>query len=193
MSTFSTPVVTSMQIIPVAGHDSMLMNLSGAHAPFFTRNIVVIKDNSGHTGVGEIPGGRRSVKRWRTPFRWWWVKRWASTKCADSRAHDLADRDAGGRGLQTFDLRTTIHVVTGIEAAMLDLLGQHLGVNVASLLGDGQQRSEVEMLGYLFFIGNRKLTPLPYQSQPDEKCDWYRVRHDEAMTPDAVVRGGSRV
>lgn len=79
MSTFSTPVVTSMQIIPVAGHDSMLMNLSGAHAPFFTRNIVVIKDNSGHTGV-KSRAGRRSVKRWRTPFRWWWVKRWASTK-----------------------------------------------------------------------------------------------------------------
>ncbi|MEA7581078.1 hypothetical protein ONJ87_26580, partial [Salmonella enterica subsp. enterica serovar Anatum] len=42
-----------------AGHDSMLMNLSGAHAPFFTRNIVIIKDNSGHTGVGEIPGGEK--------------------------------------------------------------------------------------------------------------------------------------
>ncbi|SPW56232.1 glucarate dehydratase [Escherichia coli] len=41
---------------------------------------------------------------------------------------------------------------------MLDLLGQHLGGNVASLLGDGQQRSEVEMLGYLFFVGNRKAT-----------------------------------
>ena len=104
----------------------------------------------------------------------------------------FADRDAGGRGLQTFDLRTTIHVVTGIEAAMLDLLGQH-GVNVASLLGEGQQRSEVEMLGYLFFVGDRNLTPLPYQSQPDERCDWYRLRHDEAMTPDAVVRGGGRV
>ncbi|SUX84089.1 glucarate dehydratase [Citrobacter koseri] len=51
--------------------------------------------------------------------------------------HQFADRDAGGRGLQTFDLRTTIHVVTGIEAALLDLLGQHLGVNVASLLGEG--------------------------------------------------------
>ena len=59
MSTFSTPVVTAMQIVPVAGHDSMLMNLSGAHAPFFTRNIVIIKDNSGHTGVGEIPGGEK--------------------------------------------------------------------------------------------------------------------------------------
>ncbi len=34
MSTqFTTPVVTEMQVIPVAGHDSMLMNLSGAHAP----------------------------------------------------------------------------------------------------------------------------------------------------------------
>ena len=50
-SQFTTPVVTEMQVIPVAGHDSMLMNLSGAHAPFFTRNIVIIKDNSGHTGA----------------------------------------------------------------------------------------------------------------------------------------------
>ena len=55
----STPVVTAMQVIPVAGCDSMLMNLSGAHAPFFTRNIVIIKDNAGHTGVGEIPGGEK--------------------------------------------------------------------------------------------------------------------------------------
>ena len=44
------------------------------------------------------------------------------------------------------------------------------------------------MLGYLFFVGNRTLTPLPYQSQTKEACDWYRLRHEEAMTPDAVVR-----
>ena len=72
MSTFTTPVVTSMQIIPVAGHDSMLMNLSGAHAPFFTRNIVIIKDNAGHTGVGKSRAVRRSAKRLKTPSRWWW-------------------------------------------------------------------------------------------------------------------------
>ena len=36
------------------------------------------------------------------------------------------DRDAGGRGLQTFDLRIAIHAVTAVEAAMLDLLGQFL-------------------------------------------------------------------
>ena len=53
------PVVTSLQVIPVAGHDSMLLNLSGAHGPFFTRNIVILKDSSGHIGVGEVPGGER--------------------------------------------------------------------------------------------------------------------------------------
>ena len=74
----------------------------------------------------------------------------------------FADRDSGGRGLQTFDLRTTIHAVTAIESAMLDLLGQHLGVPVAALLGEGQQRDTVEMLGYLFYIGDRSRTDLPY-------------------------------
>jgi glucarate dehydratase len=52
-----TPVITDMKVIPVAGHDSMLLNLSGAHGPFFTRNVIILKDNSGHTGVGEVPGG----------------------------------------------------------------------------------------------------------------------------------------
>lgn len=81
MSTqFTTPAVTAMQVIPVAGHDSMLMNLSGAHAPFFTRNIVIIKDNSGHTGVGKSTAARKSARRWKRRSRWWWVKRWVSTK-----------------------------------------------------------------------------------------------------------------
>src|SRR6185436_14156444 len=53
------PVVTRLQVIPVAGHDSMLMNLSGAHGPFFTRNIVILTDNAGNTGVGEVPGGEK--------------------------------------------------------------------------------------------------------------------------------------
>ncbi len=77
MTTFSsTPVVTTMQVIPVAGHDSMLMNLSGAHAPYFTRNIVIIKDNAGHTGVGEIPGGEKIRQTLEDDHSaWWWQKR----------------------------------------------------------------------------------------------------------------------
>ena len=53
------PVVTEMSVVPVAGHDSMLLNLSGAHGPLFTRNVVILKDNAGNTGVGEVPGGAR--------------------------------------------------------------------------------------------------------------------------------------
>jgi L-alanine-DL-glutamate epimerase-like enolase superfamily enzyme len=55
----ATPSVTELQVVPVAGRDSMLLNLSGAHGPFFTRNIVILKDSAGHTGLGEVPGGER--------------------------------------------------------------------------------------------------------------------------------------
>lgn len=46
-----------MKVIPVAGYDSMEMTLSGAHAPLFTRNLVILHDNAGHEGIGEIHGG----------------------------------------------------------------------------------------------------------------------------------------
>ncbi|MDG2943881.1 glucarate dehydratase [Exercitatus varius] len=185
----SSPVITEMQVIPVAGHDSMLLNLSGAHSPYFTRNIVILKDNSGNTGVGEVPGGEKIRQTLEEAKPLVIGKTLGEYKnVMDLVRKTFNDRDAGGRGLQTFDLRTTIHVVTAIEAAMLDLLGQFLGVTVASLLGDGQQRDAVEMLGYLFFIGDRKKTTLAYQNQENDPCDWYRIRHEEAMTPESVVR-----
>ena len=53
------PVVASMKVFPVAGLDSMELNLSGAHAPYFTRNVVVMTDSDGRTGVGEVPGGTK--------------------------------------------------------------------------------------------------------------------------------------
>ncbi|WP_122096323.1 glucarate dehydratase [Rahnella sp. Larv3_ips] len=189
MTSSSAPKIVSMQVIPVAGHDSMLLNLSGAHAPFFTRNILILKDSSGNTGVGEVPGGEKIRQTLDDAALLVIGKTLGEYKNVMTAVREkFADRDASGRGLQTFDLRTTIHVVTAIEAAMLDLLGKHLGVTVASLLGDGQQRDEVEMLGYLFYVGDRNKTSLGYQSQPGEGCDWYRLRHEEALTPAAVVR-----
>ncbi|MFP9231249.1 glucarate dehydratase [Pectobacterium cacticida] len=184
----STPVITHMEVIPVAGHDSMLLNLSGAHAPYFTRNIVILKDNAGHTGVGEVPGGEKIRQTLEDAIALVVGKSLGEYKNVMTAVREqFAERDAAGRGLQTFDLRTTIHVVTAIEAAMLDLLGQFLNVSIASLLGDGQQRDAVEMLGYLFYIGDRNKTDLPYQSQPNEACEWYRLRHEEALTPEAIV------
>ena len=185
----TAPKITAMQVVPVAGYDSMLLNLSGAHAPFFTRNILILQDNAGNTGVGEIPGGEKIRQTLEEAQSLVVGKTLGEYKNVMNRVRErFADRDATGRGLQTFDLRTTIHVVTGIEAAMLDLLGQFLQVPVAALLGDGQQRDSVEMLGYLFYVGDRNKTPLPYQSQPDDTCDWYRLRHEEALTPQSIVR-----
>ena len=188
MSLSSTPTVVSLRVIPVAGRDSMLLNLSGAHAPFFTRNLVILTDSDGRQGVGEVPGGERIRKTIEDagPLVVGQSLALVQTVMRTMQAV-FADRDAGGRGLQTFDLRTAIHAVTAIESAMLDLLGQHLGVPVAALLGEGQQRSEVEMLGYLFFIGDRTLTNLPYASAPQAEDAWCRLRHERAMTPEAIV------
>ena len=157
------PVVTEMQVIPVAGHDSMLLNLSGAHAPFFTRNIVVLTDRSGHTGVGEVPGGEK-IRQTLQDARDLVVGQsiGALNNILASMRSAFADRDAGGRGKQTFDLRVMIHAVTAVESALLDLLGQHLSLPVAALLGEGQKRKTVETLGYLFFVGDRRKTSLPY-------------------------------
>ena len=189
MSVSKAPVVTEMQVIPVAGHDCMLMNLSGAHAPFFTRNIVIMKDSAGNTGLGEVPGGEKIRQTLEDAKALIIGKSLGEYKNIMTRMHkEFADRDSGGRGLQTFDLRTAIHAVTAVESAMLDLLGQFLNVPICALLGDGQQRDAVEMLGYLFFVGDRNKTDLPYLSNPDASCDWYRVRHEEAMTPEGVVR-----
>ncbi|BAM87800.1 (D)-glucarate dehydratase 1 [Bradyrhizobium oligotrophicum S58] len=183
------PVVTGMEVIPVAGRDSMLLNLSGAHGPFFTRNLVILTDNAGHTGVGEVPGGEK-IRQTLEDAKSLIVGKSigaCNTILATMRTA-FADRDAGGRGKQTFDLRVMIHAVTAVESALLDLLGQHLGLPVAALLGEGQQRASVEALGYLFFVGDRKKTDLPYATGAGEREGWYTLRHQEAMTPEAVVR-----
>jgi glucarate dehydratase len=182
------PIVTTMRVIPVAGHDSMLMNLSGAHGPFFTRNIVILEDNAGHIGVGEVPGGEK-IRQTLEDARELVVGRpiGGHQRILNGVRTRFADRDADGRGLQTFDLRVTIHAVTALEAALLDLLGQHLGLPVAELLGEGQQRPAVEMLGYLFYVGDRRRTDLGYRDESDSDDAWFRVRNEEAMTPEAVT------
>lgn len=183
----SSPAVTEMRVVPVAGHDSMLLNLSGAHAPFFTRNLVILRDTAGRIGVGEVPGGER-IRATLDDAKPLVVGSAIASyhRVVGAVLSQFADRDAGGRGLQTFDLRTTIHAATAIEAALLDLLGQHLGVPVAELLGEGRQRNEVRTLGYLFYVGDRRKTDLPYRTETGG--GWFELRNEEALTIDAVVR-----
>lgn len=184
-----TPTVTDMRVIPVAGQDSMLLNLSGAHGPLFTRNVVLLTDSAGHTGAGEVPGGEKIRHVLEESKALVVGKALAGYNAALNEVRaQFAEFDREGRGVQTFDLRTTIHAVTAIESAMLDLLGQFVQMPVAALLGEGQQRSSVDVLGYLFFVGDRRRTDLPYRSDADADDRWLRLRDEEVLTTDAVVR-----
>jgi glucarate dehydratase len=186
----NTPRVTAMEIIPVAGYDSMLLNLSGAHAPFFTRNIVILNDEAGNTGVSEVPGGD-GIRQVLEEARALVIGRPVATYNAILNAVRLrfANRDTQGRGQQTFDLRVTVHALTAIECGLLDLFGQFLGLPVAALLGEGQQRTSVPVLGYLFFIGDSRKTDLNYRrAAGSASSDWFRLRDEEALTADAIVR-----
>jgi len=178
-----------MRVIPVAGRDSMLLNLSGAHAPFFIRNLVILTDSAGRTGVGEVPGGepiRRTLEDARPLVIGQPIG--AYNAVLASIREQFACRDAAGRGLQTFDNRIAIHAVTAVEAALLDLLGQFLGVPVAGLLGEGRQRRTVETLGYLFYVADRRKTNLPYADGAGDKDEWFRLRTEPALSPAAIVR-----
>ncbi|GAA3148486.1 enolase C-terminal domain-like protein [Nonomuraea salmonea] len=183
-----SPTIASVEVVPVAGYDSMLLNLSGAHGPFFTRNVVIVTDSDGRTGLGEVPGGeaiRRTIEEAGTLLAGQPVARYRAL--LRDVAGRYAARDAGGRGQQTFDLRTTVHAVTGLESGLLDLHGQYLGLPVADLLGEGRQRDRVPMLGYLFYVGDPGRTDLPYLVDDEGDDRWSRLRRREALTPDAVV------
>lgn len=183
------PKIVKMEVVPVAGHDSMLLNLSGAHGPFFTRNIVILTDDTGNTGLGEVPGGEK-IRQTLEDCRELVVGRTLGEyKNIVKEIHErYAQLDAGGRGNQTFDLRTTVHVMTAVEAPLLDLLGQHMQVPVAALLGEGQVRESVKFLGYLFYVADRNKTDLPYASDNTLDDSWGALRREEAMTPEAIVK-----
>ena len=198
MRNSETPVIVAMRVVPVAGHDSMLLNLCGAHAPFFTRNLVLLEDNEGHVGMGEVPGGAGILKALEQLIPLVLgseIGRYKRT--LNTVRNSVAPRDGTHQHQVTTAAEAEVlkqpheinlrleNVVTAVEAALLDLLGQHLGVPVCELLGNGQQRDSVPMLAYLFYIGDRRRTDLPYLPSTGE--GWYHRRHQEALTPEAIA------
>ena len=130
------PSVVNMEVYPVAGHDCMELNLSGAHAPYFTRNVVILTDSNGTEGVGEVPGGQKITGALEAVRDLVIGTSIADYKQTLNKVRDWLSRNIKDdvRGLQTFDLRTGVHVVTAIEAPLLDLLGKFLNVPAAALL-----------------------------------------------------------
>jgi glucarate dehydratase len=187
MAMFTT--IKKMSVVPVAGYDGFLLNLSGGHAPWFIRTVVILEDNDGNVGLGEIPATAAiidTLDKCRELVEGQSVGRY---KAIISRVRDaISGQSDDVRGNQTFDLRVAVHVITGIESALLDLAGQNMGLPVVELLGQfGRQRDEVEALGYLFLLGDPDKTDLPYPKADNPQDDWDVVRTREALTPDAVA------
>ncbi|MFC3282991.1 enolase C-terminal domain-like protein [Litchfieldella rifensis] len=183
------PKVKSMRIVPVAGYDGFLLNLSGGHAPWFIRCVVILEDDAGNQGVGEIPssaGILEGLEQCRSLVE---GSRVNDIKQTLHRIRQLlAKNGREERGRQTFDLRVAVHVITAVESALFDLFGKALGMPVADLLGQfGRQRDEVEALGYLFLLGDPDKTDLPYPKASDPQDAWDEVRCREALTPEAVA------
>ena len=186
-----TPVITEMKVIPVAGYDSMLMTLSGAHAPLFTRTIVILEDSSGNTGLGETHGGDDIIKVLEGYKDFVVGQEIGNYRAVIGRIQKsgLIPRD-DGEGIQKLDLKNLKFVVraeTAIESAFLDLLGKFLDLPVCALLGGGQQRKEIETLGYLFYVSDKNKTDLPYIDESGSSDAWFRIRRREALAPEAIV------
>ena len=191
----NTPIIKEMQVIPVAGYDSMLMTLSGAHAPCFTRKLVVLHDNAGHTGIGEIHGGDYTCDCLNAMKPLVEGQPVSNYREVLQKIHKIAKRSSAddGEGIQTLDISKLKFVVKSewaIECAMMDLFGQFLGVPMASLMGEGKQRDEVEMLGYLFYVSDKNKVPagdMQYLDESDSSDPWFRLRREEILTPERVV------
>lgn len=185
----SMPKIKEVRVIPVAGYDSMLMTLSGVHAPYFTRNIVIIEDSTGNIGVGEVHGGPE-IERVLVEFNKILIGRsiFEYRKILDDINN--TKKRISSEGIQNFDISKIIDVIrpeVAIESALLDLMGKFLNMPVCSLLGDGKQRSEVEVLGYLFYVNDIEKVSQPYKSEKNSKIPWFKQRREVALTPESIV------
>ncbi len=170
----------------------MLMTLSGAHAPFFTRNLVIIRDSAGHTGLGEIHGGDYTCQALKSCIPLVVGKPVGMYRSILDDIHKASARapEDDGEGIQSLDISKLKFVVKAewaIECALLDLLGQYLDLPVCQLLGQGKQRSRVETLGYLFYVSDKVKTDLPYLDESGSPDPWYRLRREEMLTPERIV------
>lgn len=191
MSVF--PKITSLKVVPVAGYDSALLTLSGCHAPLFTRNIIIVTDDSGNEGIGEIHGGDDITKMLQSyediiigrPITEY------KNMLNDVRKHGWRVANDSGQGLQELDLsnlKFVVHAEAALECALLDLYGKFVNLPMCDIIGEGRQRDSVEMLGYLFYIADSNKMDLPYLKNDDDSDAWGRVRRQETLTAEGIVK-----
>lgn len=166
MST-STPIVIKVQVIPATGYNNMEVTLSGAHAPYFTWDLVIVKDNSDRIGIGKIHGGDCTYEYLTSCIPL--IMGQEAGRCRSilgctHRDDKQATGDDGG-GIQTLDISKLKFVVKAewaIEYTLLSLLGQHLGIPMYESPAERKQQSQMKVLSYLFYVSGKNKTDLPH-------------------------------
>ena len=188
-----TPKIIKMDVYPVAGYDSALLTLSGCHAPYFTRNIVILEDETGNKGIGEIHGGE-AITEMLESYKPLVIGaeiadyRKVITDIRNNGQKAKGDTGEGLQGLNIANLKFVVQAEAAVECAMLDLLGKFLNKPIAALLGDGGiQRREVPFLGYLFYIADPNKIDMPYLIEENPKDEWEKIRRKETLTPEGIV------
>ncbi|MFT9248419.1 enolase C-terminal domain-like protein [Lentilactobacillus hilgardii] len=194
----SSPTIEKFEVIPVAGYDSMLLTLSGAHAPLFTRNIVILTDSNGREGIGEIHGGeqiRKSLVKVQSLVVGQKLVNYRNIMNTIREASKTYHGNNDGEGIQELNisnLQYVVHFEIAIECALLDLYGQWVGLPMCDIIGSGRKRDSVEMLGYLFYVGNASKAPgNQYITENDLGDKWGEIRRREILTPEGIVNEAS--
>ncbi len=125
--------ITAVRITPIALPDPPILAASGAHGPYFLRNVIELETNAGITGIGETRGGEAVTQ---------------SLEAA--RAWLPGESPFAYRAFQARLGRNALSAYAGIELACLDLIGRATGRRVCELLG-GPVRPRVEFASYLFY------------------------------------------
>lgn len=178
--------IAALQVTPIALGDPPLLNAAGMHAPWVLRTVVELVADNGLTGLAEVPGSA-AVNAWleaagevavgRDPFDWHGLR-------AALRARFGADRQ-DVRGDKPWDQRTLVQVESALDVACLDLVGRHVGVPVATLLG-GVVRERVPYAAYLFYKHEGAGGERGFGTDPGA-TGWAAARQAAALDAEGVV------
>ena len=180
----------------------MLLNLSGAHAPFFTRNLLVLdRQRPGAPAWARCPAAKKSASTLadargaggRPAKVGHHLAAPAATRCKPGFCRP---RQPAGAACKPSICVSPFTPLAAIESAMLDLLGQHLDLPVCDLAGRRPAsvtawRCWVTCFLWVSAPSHRSALhqqrPTSWRRTPTIDA-WTRLRHEAAMTPDAVVR-----
>jgi glucarate dehydratase len=182
MSAGSGPVVSVVEITPVAIQDPPLLNASGCHEPYQLRSIIRVHTTDGIVGISEAYGDDVTLG----------LLTRTATVLPGLDVFDLngltrrITAAVGDRSVPMFteligpsSLDKTVAMAVGaFEVAFLDAQGKALGRPVSDLLG-GAVRDRVDFSAYLFY---------KWAEHPDGTAPFAPDSWGAALDPDAIVK-----